>query len=248
MAGMSSKTQSSPGPDGAQTGAPLQVDVISDVMCPWCYIGKRRLEAAVAASPVPIELRWRPFQLDGTLPPEGKDRKTYLADKFGSADQARALYKNVEAAGEAESIPFEFDRISVSPNTLDAHRLIRWAGGIGAAMQDAVVESLFRAYFLDGQHIGDRAVLRDIAEQAGMDGELVAELLDKDADSDVVRQEIVQAGQMGVTGVPTFIVGNKYALVGAQPAEQLADAFTQIAAALAAEQSGDTSETASDPS
>ena len=209
---------------------PLQIDVVSDVMCPWCYIGKRRLETAIAEADLALDIRWRPFQLDPTLPPGGKDRKIYLAEKFGSLERARELYENVRQAGDAENIPFAFNKIDVSPNTLDAHRLIRWAGGIDAVMQDRVVEALFAAYFVDGKHIGDHDTLVRIAKGTGMDADLVAELLAGDADREVVASEITQAQAMGVTGVPTFIVANKYALVGAQPAAQLAEALRTVAA------------------
>ena len=209
---------------------PLQLDVVSDVMCPWCYIGKRRLETAIARTDLTLDIRWRPFQLDPTLPSGGKDRKIYLAEKFGSIDRAHELYENIRQAGDAENIAFAFNRIEVSPNTLDAHRLIRWAGGVDAATQDHVVEALFKAYFLDGKHIGDHETLVGIAEKAGMDADLVAELLPSEADRELVTSEIAQAQAMGVTGVPTFIVANKYTLVGAQPAEQLVEVLRTVAA------------------
>lgn len=209
--------------------APIVIDIVSDVMCPWCYIGKRRLEAALERTPYELEIHWRPFQLDGTLPPGGKDRKVYLEEKFGSSEQAKQIYENVSAAGDVEGIPFAFDKIAVSPNTLDAHRLIRWAGGISQDLQDRIVESLFQAYFIYGENIGDHEILVRIAEDAGMDTDLVAELLEKGADRDLVAREIELSQRMGVTGVPTFIVDNKYAIVGAQPAEQLIEAIHAIA-------------------
>jgi predicted DsbA family dithiol-disulfide isomerase len=217
------------------TGAALKLDIASDVMCPWCYIGKRRLEKAIRLTEVPLDVRWRPYQLDPTLPTGGKPRHQYLAEKFGSLEQARARYRNIEAAGAEEAIPFAFDRIQVSPNTLDAHRLIRWAADGDAQMQNRIVEALFRAYFVEGRHIGDRAVLIAIAEEGGMDGALVRELLERGADRDLVEQEIALAQQMGVTGVPTFIIADRFAVVGAQPAPHLAQAFAMAAGQGASE-------------
>lgn len=213
--------------DTADTAAPrpLSIDVVSDVMCPWCYIGKRRIEKAHAAADLPVTLVWRPFQLDPTLPPEGKDRAAYLAEKFGSAEAAEGMYARVREAGAEEGIPFAFDKIRVSANTLDAHRLIRWATREGAA--DQVVEALFKAYFVEGRNIGDRDVLAEIAEDAGMED--VAARLDSDEDVAETRGEVEMAGRIGVTGVPTTIVAGKYALVGAQPAETIAEALREIA-------------------
>ncbi|MBZ8132477.1 DsbA family oxidoreductase [Afifella sp. IM 167] len=210
-------------------GAGLSVDIVSDVMCPWCYIGKRRLEKAAARAEMPLDIRWRPYQLDPTLPPEGKDRQVYLSEKFGSPDRAEEIYANIRAAGEMEKIAFAFEKIEVSPNTIDAHRLIRWAAGAG--VQDVVVEKLFSAYFVEGRRIGEAAVLVEIAREAGMDGDLAASLLAGEADRQKVMEEIDLARQMGVTGVPTFIVGGRYAVVGAQSPEVLLEAFTAAAAA-----------------
>ena len=214
--------------NGAGTGAPLAVDVISDVVCPWCYVGKRRLEKAAAATGIPLTIRWKPFQLDSTIPPQGKPRREYLEGKFGSAERIKEIYERIAATGAAESIPFAFERIEVSPNTLDAHRLIRWAGEAG--VQGAVVEALFRSYFIEGRNVGDLSVLADIAASAGMDGAAVAGRLEGDDDRAVVRQEIESAQLMGVTGVPTFVLAGRYALVGAQPAEEIAAALSRIAA------------------
>ncbi|WP_420409383.1 DsbA family oxidoreductase [Hoeflea sp.] len=210
----------------------LTIDIVSDVMCPWCYIGKRRLEAALAdvRKEMDVEVRWRPYQLDPTLPKEGKDRKQYMEEKFGGAEGADKAYEAVRAAGAEEKIPFAFDDIKVSANTLDAHRVIRWAGSEGTAAQDAVVEELFKAYFENGQNLGEDAVLIDAAEKAGLDREIVSRLLSGEADRDTVSAEIDQARQMGVTGVPCFIIDMKYAVVGAQPAEALADAMRKIVA------------------
>lgn len=205
---------------------PITVDVVSDVMCPWCYIGKRRLEKALAASPVPIQVRWLPFQLDPTLPEGGKDRQTYLREKFG--ERAGDFYARIEATGAEEGIAFAFDKIAVSPNTLDAHRVARWAAA--EDREDAVVEALFRAYFIDGRNLADRAELAKIAGEACMDAETVAARLATDEDVAEVTALIRRAGEIGVTGVPTFIVGNRYAVVGAQPPAVLVLAFEQAAA------------------
>jgi predicted DsbA family dithiol-disulfide isomerase len=208
----------------------LAIDVVSDVVCPWCFIGKRRLEKALAESAVPVEVRWRPYQLDATIPPEGKSRRAYLEAKFGSPERIAQMHERVAAVGLTEGIPFAFERIAVSPNTLDAHRLIRWAGEAG--VQEAVVEALFRAYFIDGRNLADPAVLAKIAAAAGMDGAVVLSRLASQEDSEAVRREIDEAQRIGVTGVPTFILAGRYALVGAQPAEAIAEALAQAAQAV----------------
>ena len=210
----------------------VHIDIVSDVMCPWCFIGKKRFEKALGAigDDVAVEVNWRPFQLDPTLPREGKDRDQYLSEKFGSIERARELYRNVENAGAGEGIPFRFEAIAVSPNTLDAHRLIRWAQTAGDGVQGRVVEALFELYFLKGQNIGDHAVLIEVARQAGMDAAVVESLLASDADREAIQQEIALAQQMGVTAAPCFILENKYAVMGAQEPETIADAIRQVAA------------------
>lgn len=212
------------------TAPSLTIDVVSDVMCPWCYIGKRRLEAALddIRSEMDVEVHWRPYQLDPTLPKQGKDRQQYLQEKFGGAAGADQAYAAIRAAGVEEEIPFAFDKIEVSANTLDAHRLIRWAGSLGLTTQQQVVDLLFKAYFEDGKNIGDDAVLLEIAEQAGLEMPVVERLLAGEADRDTVAAEIDQARQMGVTGVPCFIIDMQYAVMGAQSAEALADAMRKV--------------------
>jgi len=211
---------------------PLTIDIVSDVMCPWCYIGKRRMEAALASldGEVPLDIRWRPYQLDPTLPKEGKDRRQYLDEKFGGPDGANRAYQTIRDAGAEEKIAFDFDAIEVSANTLDAHRLIRWAGSQGTQTQDNMVEILFRAYFVEGKNIGDDDVLVDAATQAGLDPDVVRRLLDDGADREAVETEIDVSRQMGVTGVPCFILAGKYAVVGAQSADTIAQAIREIAA------------------
>lgn len=214
---------------------PIRIDIVSDAVCPWCYIGKKNLEAALPmVGGVEISVNWRPYQLDPTIPPEGKDRAQYLAQKFGGEERAKTIYKRVEDAGAAAGIEFDFQAIEISPNTLDAHRLIRWAGGQGEAVQGKVVERLFRIYFIEGGNIGDHGVLRSVAEEAGMDGEVVAGLLASDADVEHVRGEIAFAQQIGVTGVPFFILEGRHGLSGAQPPEVLAQAIRQVASMKAA--------------
>ena len=204
----------------------LTLDVVSDVMCPWCYIGKRRLDRAQVLAPdVEPVIRWRPFQLDATIPANGMDRQEYLDGKFGR-DKATEMYAQIKETGEAEGIPFAFDRITKSPNTMNAHRLIRWAE-VGH-QQDAVVERLFELYFSEGEDIGEFSVLLDAAREAKMDTGLVEEVLATDRDVDAVRKEIELAHELGVRGVPTFIIDQTHILVGAQRAELLAEALVQI--------------------
>lgn len=205
----------------------IPLDVVSDVMCPWCYIGKRRLEQALAATAgVDIDVRWRPFQLDATIPEGGMDRKEYLANKFNGPEGADKVYEAVREAGAAEDIPFDFDAITRSPNTINAHRVIRWSHSVG--MQDQVVEALFKSYFVDGGDLTDNKVLVGVATTAGMDGEIIERLINSDADIEETKNEIALAQQMGVTGVPTFIVGQKYAIVGAQGPEVIAGAIAKV--------------------
>jgi predicted DsbA family dithiol-disulfide isomerase len=211
--------------------APVSIDIVSDVVCPWCYIGKRNLETALASLPAnDVEIRWRPYQLDATIPPEGIARRTYLERKFGS--RVDEIYTRVAAAGRDVGIDFAFDRIERSPNTLDAHRLIRWSQSAGK--QNDLIERLFRDFFLSGHDIGDRAVLLEAAADAGMEREVVHRLLDGDADKVSVREEIATAQRLGVTGVPFFIFAGRFGLAGAQPAETLASALKK-----AAEKSGE---------
>jgi predicted DsbA family dithiol-disulfide isomerase len=214
----------------------LNVDVVSDVVCPWCYVGKRRLATALAqlaAEQPGLELRvnWHPFQLNPDLPAEGIERRTYLEEKFGGPGRAAQIYDRVRAAGATVDIAFAFDRIQRQPNTLDAHRLIAWAQQRGDA--EAVVERLFRAYFLDGRAIGDREVLADIAGEAGLDREAARVMLAGDEGVDTVRALDQRVRELGVGGVPFFVFGNKVAVSGAQEAAVLKDAIAQAMAETA---------------
>ncbi|EHH13755.1 DSBA oxidoreductase [Mesorhizobium amorphae CCNWGS0123] len=215
-------------------GNSITVDVVSDVVCPWCFIGQKRLDKAIAAAgDIDVTVRWRPFQLDPTIPPEGKDRREYMLAKFGSEQRIREIHARIEPLGEAEGIRFAFGAIKVAPNTLDAHRVIRWAGAAGDAVQNRLVRRLFQLNFEEGANIGDHGVLFEAAREAGMDASVVETLLPTDADVEAVRTEIVTASRMGITGVPCFLLEGKYAVMGAQDAETIADAIRQVAAAKA---------------
>ncbi|WP_407865981.1 DsbA family oxidoreductase [Phyllobacterium phragmitis] len=208
----------------------ITIDVVSDVVCPWCFVGRKRLESALDLLPeLDVIVRWRPFQLDPTIPPGGKDRKAYLRDKFGSTSRSDEMHDQLIKIGEEEGIEFDFDAIEMSPNTLDAHRLIQWAAQAGPGTQDRLVGKLFSFYFEQGLNIGDHEVLVDAASASGMDGQIVAALLATDADRASVLEEIETANRIGVRGVPCFIIDQKYAVMGAQPADILADAIRQAA-------------------
>lgn len=211
----------------------ITVDVVSDVVCPWCFIGQKRLDKAIADSGVEVHINWRPFQLDPTIPPEGKDRYEYMLSKFGSEERIREIHARIEPLGVAEGISFAFDAIKIAPNTLDAHRVIRWAGAAGEDIQNRLVRRLFQLNFEEGANIGDYGVLIEAAREAGMDSSVVETLLPTDADSEAVRHEIDTVARMGVTGVPCFLLEGKYAVMGAQDAETLADAIRQVATAKA---------------
>lgn len=211
----------------------ITVDVVSDVVCPWCFIGQKRLDKAIAAADVEVHVRWRPFQLDPTIPPGGMDRRQYMLSKFGSEERIQQIHARIEPLGEAEDIHFAFNAIKVAANTLDAHRVIRWAGAAGEDVQNRLVRRLFQLNFEEGANIGDHAVLVNAAGEAGMDASVVETLLPTDADVDAVRNEIATASRMGITGVPCFLLEGKYAVMGAQDADTLADAIRQVAQAKA---------------
>lgn len=210
----------------------MQIDVVSDTVCPWCFIGKRRLDRALAMRPeVQAQVFWRPYRLDPSIPKEGVDRKAYLKAKFGDTPRSSAMGDAIRSEGAGEGITFAFDKIAKTPNTLDSHRLIRWAGSAG--IQDAIVERLFTAYFIDGRDIGDAGVLTDVAAEAGMDSALVGDLLGKDSDLALVEREAGMANQMGISGVPTFIFNSRFMISGAREPEILAKIMDR---ALQAEQ------------
>jgi predicted DsbA family dithiol-disulfide isomerase len=201
------------------------IDIVSDVICPWCFLGKRHLDMAIASlDDAAVEVRWRPFLLDASIPKEGMDRKDYLTRKFG-AERLKDLHAPLIAAGKAAGVPYDFERISRTPNTLNAHRLMRWAHAAGK--QHEMAERLFMDYWSHGKDVGEPRVLLDAAIAVGLDATLVAQLLGSDSDLDQVIAEINQAAEFGISGVPTFIFGNRYAVVGAQPPEVLKAGITR---------------------
>jgi len=200
----------------------LAIEVVSDVICPWCYVGKRRLEQAATLMKHDrhLSIRWRPFQLNPTMPKGGLDRRTYRTAKFGSWERSQALDAQVAAAGHEVGITFRHDLMTRTPNTFDAHRLIWLAGQDGK--QDEVVEALFRAYFTEGQDIGDPAVLPDVAEEAGLARTRVSAALEHDAGAKEVAEEEVQARRLGIAGVPAVLIGGTPIFSGALKAEIMA--------------------------
>ncbi|AYD01259.1 DsbA family oxidoreductase [Neorhizobium sp. NCHU2750] len=209
----------------------VTIDLVSDVVCPWCYVGKARLELAIAEvqDEVGIDVNWRPYRLNPDIPPEGVDQKAYLEEKLGGAEAVARSRETLTKLGAEVGIRFDFEAIKIGPNTLDAHRLIHWAMLESREIQDLVVTGLFRANFEEGRNVGDHAVLADIAEAAGMDRKVVENLLKSDADKDMVLGEIDAAQKMGVNGVPFFIIDGQYAVSGAQTPDVLAGAFRDIA-------------------
>lgn len=206
----------------------MQIDVISDTVCPWCFIGKRRLHKAMALRPdIAFDVKWRPYQLDTQVPRGGMDRQAYMRAKFGD-DPKRIveMYKLIAAEGAKDGIEFDFASIQRRPNTLDSHRLIRWAEAAG--VQDDVVERLFIAYFENAEDIGDIRVLADIADMCGMDGVEVAQMLESDTDLGLVEREDQIAREMGVTGVPAMIFGNRLAVSGAREPEVLVSVIDRV--------------------
>ena len=213
--------------------APVTLDILSDPICPWCYIGKAHLFRAMEArAEHPFTLQWHPFQLNPDMPPGGMDRRAYLEAKFGGRDGAVRAYAPVAEAAEAAGLTLNLDRIETTPNTLDAHRLIHWAGLEGR--QTPVVHALFEAYFIHGRDLGDRTVLADVAAAQGMDRALAERLLASDADADDIRARDAHARERGVTGVPTFIVAGASAVVGAQPPDLWERVIDELAGAAPA--------------
>ena len=202
----------------------LDIDLIADMVCPWCFIGWRRLGAAAALRPgVDVRVTWRPYQLDPTLPEDGVDRAAYMARKFPDAARRREVSRMLVDLAAEDGIVLNFDRIAKAPNTSAAHRLVRWAQGQG--LQSQVLEGLFAAYFTDGRDIGDPETLADIGAAAGLDRLVVLDLLARGEDREAVAREHRIAVEGGVTGVPFMVFAQKFSVIGAEPAEKLARAI-----------------------
>ena len=210
---------------------PLVIDVVSDVVCPWCFIGKRHLEAALAGLPeaAGATIRWHPFELNPDLPAEGVDRKGYLEAKFGGPARAAEIYARVREAGTRAGLDFDFEAIVRQPNTRDAHRLIAWAQSRGEA--GPLVERLFRAYFQEGRYVGDRDTLAALAAEAGCNADAARVWLESGLGADEITDAEARVRALGISGVPFFIFGGKVGLSGAQPPEALREAIAQARAA-----------------
>ena len=208
----------------------VRIDVVSDVVCPWCFIAKRRLEKALALRPdIPVEVHWHPYFLNDWIPPEGMSREQYLTTKFGSPERYKGIAQRVSAAAASEELVYASEKMTRQPNTRDCHRLIRWAGGIGKAAE--MKQRLMDLYFTEGADLSNRAVLVEAAAEVGLDAEDVRAALDSEQDVAAVEQEAQQAKEAGIDGVPCFIFGGKFAVSGAQAPDYLAAAIERAAQA-----------------
>lgn len=207
----------------------IKLDILSDPICPWCFIGKTYLDRALEAhAEHPFLIEWHPFQLNPNMPVEGMDRREYLERKFGGQKGAIEVYSQIDRAAQEAGLTMYWEGITRTPNTSDAHRLIHWAGIEGR--QSPVVSALFRAYFLEGKDIGNRNELIAVAEKTGMDGDLVKRLLYSDSDKDGLQKREAHSREMGVNSVPTFIVDNHAVVPGAQKPEFWEDVIQDIIA------------------
>lgn len=209
--------------------ATIQVDIVSDIVCPWCWLGVRYFQKAAKQSKHDVNLTWRPYMLDPDVPEGGTPYRDYMKAKFGEgpSDRFKAMREALEAQGPTVGIDFKFGDIPMRPNTLNAHRLLKWAQGQG--LGDDASDALFRTFFTDLKDVGDHGVLKEIAAEIGMDADLVAELLSKDEDKNAVREEILFFRNLGVNGVPCFIYNGQFAVQGAQPVATHLKAMEQAA-------------------
>ncbi|MGW9230332.1 DsbA family oxidoreductase [Pseudorhizobium sp. NPDC055634] len=209
----------------------VTIDVVSDIACPWCYLGKARLELAIAEvqDEVGVDVNWRPYQLDPDATGTGTDYRSHLVEKLGGAERLDEIQETLRNYGREIGITFRFEDIKVRANTLDAHRLLHWAGIEGREIQDRVATALFKAYFEEGLNVTDHGVLTEIAGRCGLDPTLIGSLLASDADKATILDEIEAAREMGVSGVPFLIFDGQYAVSGAQEPDVLANALRDIA-------------------
>jgi predicted DsbA family dithiol-disulfide isomerase len=213
---------------------PLQIDIVSDVVCPWCYIGKRRIENALALVPdVPVEINWRPFFLNNWVPREGISRDEYLTAKFGSPEAYKGIAGRVVAAADEEGLLYRPDLVKRQPNTIDCHRLIHWAEPHGKSAE--MKQRLMELYFREGGDLTDINVLVQAAADCGLDADDIRARLATDEDVDLISAQAKDASDKGISGVPTFVFAQKYAVSGAQPAEQLARAIRQVSGEINAQ-------------
>ena len=213
--------------------ARLSIEIVHDLVCPWCFLGLRRLRRALRHRPdLQFDLVWRPFLLNPDMPRAGMPRTDYVARKFGGEERARRLYGSIADIGRAEGIAFRFDRIRRTPSSIDAHRLVRWAGTQGRASE--AVDALFTAHFTDGRDIGEPSVLSAIAASVGLSASEASAFIAGSREGDQVHAENLRAHRLGINGVPCFIIGGRHAIAGAQEPEVL-DRILNIAAVEAIE-------------
>ena len=209
----------------------IELDIFSDTVCPWCYIGKKRLENALNKyKNLKIKQTWRPFQLNPGMPPDGMDRQEYLISKFGSSDAAKTVYENIYEEGVKEGINFNFDSIEVTPNSFNSHRLLALA--YNANIQEKVLDDLFESYFLHGKDIGDPNILLQIAIKHNIDAEEFKSYLSDQENIEPLANEEIQAKKMGINSIPTFIVNKQIVINGAQTSENFELIFEKLKARI----------------
>lgn len=213
----------------------MTLEVYADIACPWCYVGRVRLKQALDQRPdLDVTLRWRPFQLQPNLPPDGRDFRSVLEEKFGGWDRAQEMFDRLRQIGNDEGLSFDFEAIDVAPNTADAHRLVLWAQDRGDG--EAMATTLFRAYFSEGRNVSDRNVLVTCASEAGLDPKATRDVLTGTEYADEVRAHQQRAQRQGITGVPCYVFGEEHAVMGAQSVETLTEALDAAATESAAEE------------